>query len=356
MRDPVNHNLVIVGGGLAGMAAALALRNFPGRVALIGRQLPQAEQAAAGSLDQRSIGLSENSRQFLIELGVWESLESAAVPVSAIHISKQGSFGLSRIRASEEGVPALAWIAPASHLRQALWQGLKGQENLVCKIPATAQSLHPGDGQTPARLRVEEADGLRQITAQLIVLADGGQSSLHQQAGFSSQAIDYRQTAIVFNMAVTADTQRQVYERFTHRGLIALLPLAKNRCGVVWINSSAETQKLLAMRRTQFSRKLQETIGDRLGRITEIGSRQTYPLKLRWVKDVCHQRVLLMGNAAHTLHPVAAQGLNLSLRDVKFFAQQVLRGPQDPGRSIRQSDYRRRRRRDSRRVMAFTIA
>ena len=177
---------------------------------------------------------------------------------------------------------------------------------------------------------------------------------MHQQAGFSSQAIDYRQTAIVFNMAVTADTQRQVYERFTHRGLIALLPLAKNRCGVVWINSSAETQKLLAMRRTRFSRKLQETIGDRLGQITEIGPRQTYPLKLRWVEDVCRQRVLLMGNAAHTLHPVAAQGLNLSLRDVKFFAQQVLRGQQDPGRSIRQSDYRRRRRRDSRRVMAFT--
>lgn len=350
----IGCDLAIVGDGLAGMAAAAALRDYPGRLMLIGRQASMHKHAPENRLDQRNVALSENSRRILSDWKVWKTLAAAAAPVHAIHVSEQGSFGVTRIRADEEGVAALGWVVPARRLQQALYESMQKQKNLICKMPATARHLTKGDDQTMASLIVAEANQESRIKAPLLVLADGGQSGLSKQAGFCSRHIDYQQTAIVFNMTVESGGQQCAYERFTKRGLIALLPLAENHCGVVWINSHAASRDLLKLKQAQFRHKLQEIIGDRLGCIMELGPRQSYPLALRWAEKIWRGRVVLLGNAAHTLHPVAAQGFNLSLRDTAFLAEHLRQYRRDPGHSSRQSHYEKQRQRDSRKVMSFT--
>ena len=333
------------------MAAAVALGELPEQVALVGQQVPPQRPAAHQHGEQRNIGLSENSRRFLSRLGVWSALESAAVAVRTIHVSEQGVFGVTRIRADEEGVSALGWIVPLAQLQWALYQKVQQQKNVVQKIPASAQSLNRGDNQTMAQLSMNTAE---QLSAQLLILADGGQSGLRSAAGFSIHTIDYQQTALVFNTVVSAEMGHCAYERFTKKGLLALLPLGQNRAGVVWVQPTAQAQNLLALNAKQFCYQLHRVIGDRLGAIVEIGRRQLYPLSLQWAQQVCRGRVILLGNAAHSLHPVAAQGLNLSLRDTAFLADHAMRALQDPGRSEHQHNYEQQRQRDSHKVIAFT--
>jgi Ubiquinone biosynthesis hydroxylase, UbiH/UbiF/VisC/COQ6 family len=198
-------------------------------------------------------------------------------------------------------------------------------------------------------LDIQVGDERRGITTRLLVAADGGDSSVRDRLGIRVEGHDYGQDAVVTTVLADRPCPGQAFERFTDTGPLAMLPMPGGRYSVVWTCRPTETAELLALTESDFSARLQARFGWRLGRLSAPSPRQAYPLRLRLVRETIHERLVLIGNAAHTLHPVAGQGFNLGLRDVAALAEvlgEAARCGQDPGSADTLADYKRWRGRD----------
>ncbi|WP_200283405.1 2-octaprenyl-6-methoxyphenyl hydroxylase [Rhabdochromatium marinum] len=313
------YDLVIVGGGLVGGSLACALRDSGLRIAII-------EQVAANaprqpSYDERVIALSLGSRRIFTGMGVWPQLAPEAESIRQIHVSDRGHLGQARLSAAEEGVEALGEVVPARTIGAAIESALTSCKQIDWLRPAQVVACNLSGEQV--RLEVAGPEGLHSLAAQLLVAADGGDSKLRQRLAIPMRDLDYDQQAIITTVmpdrhpaagrAVTAGT---AFERFTSTGPLAMLPMTQGRYSVVWTARTAETPALLALDDAAFIARLQARFGYRLGRLSQPARRQAYPLRLRLARQLVRPRFALLGNAAHTLHPVAGQGFNLGLRDV----------------------------------------
>ena len=346
-------DVTIVGGGLAGTGLAAALRGYPGRVALVEARSPGVLRRDA--FDQRSIALSDASRRILDTLGLWDALAAHAHPIRRIHVSEKGAFGVTRIDAAEEGLDALAWTVPHHVLSEALHDGLRGVERFS-SARALAFTERPGSSARPGRegsvvLAVEHAGARREIETRLLVIADGG-SGLRGAAGFGVAASEYGQAAVVVNVTTEVAAGATAYERFTPHGPLAVLPLG-DRCGVVWTREKAGAETVAAWPDERFIEALQADFGYRLGRILRAGERSVFPLRLVRVSRMVMGRTAVLGNAAHTLHPVAGQNFNLALRCIAALAEGVS-SEDDPGAGEMLAAWQSRCRADVRRVTRFT--
>jgi len=289
-------DVAIAGGGPVGCALALALSGSAVSVARI---------AGEADFADRPIALSYGSRLILERLGAWSSVRSN--PIQTIHVSQQG-FGRTVMHCSDYGLPALGYVTSYSEL----------VAQLAGRTAASAQSLEDwksADNEIVLRLsRGEDEAGMR---ARLLVLADGGQNRRTRNIR------DYRQQAIVAEVTAEHPRAGVAWERFTAEGPLALLPF-EDRYALVWSVRPASAVELLGLSDSDFLARLREIFGGRLGGFTSVGPRSTFPLSLRYGKIVPAARVLAIGNAAQTLHPVAGQGLNLGLRDAWELAQMLL--------------------------------
>ena len=289
-------DVAIAGGGPVGCALALALSGSAVSVARI---------AGEADFADRPIALSYGSRLILERLGAWSSVRSN--PIQTIHVSQQG-FGRTVMHCSDYGLPALGYVTAYSEL----------VAQLAGRTAASAQSLKDwksADNEIVLRLsRGEDEAGMR---ARLLVLADGGQNRRTRHVR------DYRQQAIVAEVTAEHPRAGVAWERFTAEGPLALLPF-EDRYALVWSMRPASAVELLGLSDSDFLARLREIFGGRLGNFTSVGPRSTFPLSLRYGKIVPAARVLAIGNAAQTLHPVAGQGLNLGLRDAWELAQMLL--------------------------------
>ncbi|RMF97088.1 MAG: 2-octaprenyl-6-methoxyphenyl hydroxylase [Gammaproteobacteria bacterium] len=347
-------DLLIAGGGMVGASLACALAGLPLRAAVIERVPPASEQQP--SFDLRTTALSRSSQRVLEGLGLWAELAPQATPIRRVHVSEQGRFGTAVVDAREQGVEALGYVIENRRLGAAFFRRLERADNVELFIPGSAgEVVTDADG---LRLSIETERGPRTLRASLLAIADGARSRLREAVGIPAASRAYEQVAIIGTVAVGRPGDGVAYERFTPQGPLALLPAGGDRYVFVLTRHESEAESVLASSEAAFRDLLQAAFGFRLGRFGRLGQRSAYPLYLTRARRLTAPRCVVVGNAAHGLHPVAGQGYNLGLRDVAVLAEllaDALRaGRCDPGDPALLAAYSDWRRRDQRNVVAFT--
>lgn len=346
------YDLVIVGGGLVGGSLACALGGAGLRVCVVEAVPPTA--ADQPSYDERVIALSWGSRLILDGMGLWSAIAPEAEPIRRIHVSDRGRFGFSRLDARDEGVDALGYVAPARLLGRAITGGL-GHVDLLSPARLVGFRVQPD------RVDLEVTGGgeSRLLSARLLVAADGGDSGIRKRLDLKVKERSYGHDAVITTITADRPLAGTAFERFTDTGPLAMLPLPGGRYSVVWTARETETRDLVALSDEAFLERLQARFGYRLGRLSRPGRRIAYPLRLLLTRDPVRPRLVLIGNAAHTLHPVAGQGFNLGLRDVAALAEVVshaMREGGDPGATPVLEAYRGLRGSDQANVATLTDA
>lgn len=315
-------DVIIVGGGLAGSALAAGLAQSGRSVAVV-EAAPRSTDDRPG-FDDRTLVVNAASLNILRNLGILTP-ELVACPIRRIDITRAGAPGHLRLRAEDYGRERFGAVIIARALGRAMLAALETADLVEQFCPARVQSI-----DTEANtVRVGLADGIR-MEARLLVGADGTGSMVRRQAGIASERHDYGQSAMIFNVMADRVRAETAWERFTDSGPLALLPQPENRLGVVWIGSTAGVERLKDLADNELTRRLRGRFGPGLGSFFSPGRRITYPLVLQRTPRPIGHRVVLIGNAANTIHPVSAQGFNLGLRDAAGLID-TLAGASDPG-------------------------
>lgn len=344
------YDLVIIGGGMVGGSLACALAGTGLRLCVVEAVPLDADDQP--SYDERVIALSFGSRRIFEGIGLWPAIAAGAEPVRQIHVSDRGRFGFTRLDHRDEGVDALGYVVPARRLGRAIQDGLAAIP-MLC--PAQLLGLRvQADG---VDLEVGVGGGSRLIATRLLVAADGGDSSIRKRLGIAVREQSYGHDALITTVTPERPRPGVAFERFTDSGPLAMLPMTEGRYSVVWTTREDATAGMLRLGDEDFLARLQDAFGQRMGRLRQPARRLAYPLKLMVTRDPVRQRLVLIGNAAQRLHPVAAQGFNLGLRDVAALAEvmvEAVRSGADPGAEPTLAAYRRLRGRDQRLVATAT--
>ena len=341
---------------MIGSSLGLALRPLRLRIAVVEAVARSAEQQP--SFDDRSTALSRSSQRTFEAMGLWSEIVAGSTPIRNIHVSDKGRFGFSHIDASEQKVEALGYVVINRVLGQVLQSSLSGVDGLDLMCPARICEVASTDEEVTTT--IEEPGGRRTLTCKLLVAADGANSSVRDMIGISASRVDYEQLAVIGNVLPEKVPDNRAYERFTDTGAIAMLPIADERAAFVWMMPPADAEKLLALSDEEFTQRLQDTFGYRLGRFSQVGKRVAYPLALTKANGLIAKRGVVVGNAAHGLHPVAAQGFNLGMRDVATLCDCIAdaRDDQDAtldcGSAAILENYAEWRRSDQQKLVRFT--
>lgn len=348
----MDFDLLIVGGGLAGNCLALALKNSGLKIAIIEAQEREVLQSA--TIGDRALALAAGTVDALKTLNLWQGIEHAATHIAQIHISDKGHFGKTRLCAKKENVDALGYVITARDLETHIADQIETANNVTLYCPTRLVGLMADENAIFVSLKQGEKS--LNFTAKVVVGADGGQSSVRQLLGIEQQFSDYQQTALVTTIATTKAHQNVAYERFTSSGPLALLPIGTHHCAVVWTRKTDEAQALMLGSESDFIEQLQACFGWRLGELTLSAPRRAFPLSLIRANTMISQRAIIIGNAAHQLHPVAGQGFNLGLRDVMMLAEMLYTQSQndDIGASEFLNHFAQLRQTDQSRTINFT--
>ncbi len=320
----MHYDLIIIGGGLVGRSLACALSQAPLKIALIDaneQNLP----------DPRLIALNYGSVHFLEKLGLWPCLAPLSTPIHEVHVSHRGRFGATRLSAQTAHLPTLGSVLRASDINQALDETLSqarnpGQFTEWRPARVTTLTLH----EKKSTLTLEYQGVESRLTGNLIIAADGSHSTIRRLLSFDTHTVDYQQSALVTTTRLGRPHENRAYERFLDEGALAMLPLKDKEtqdrlCATIWTAGTPAIAALQSLEEPAFLQALQTQFGYRLGRLTGINRRAVFPLQLIQVKNPLQGNVLLIGNAAHTIHPIAAQGLNLALYEIAHLSQLLLR-------------------------------
>lgn len=348
-----DFDLLIVGGGLVGASLACALRGTGLSIGLI-EAVPMAQAAADG--ESRALALAYGSRRLFERFDVWEAIGRREItPIERIHVSDRGHFGCARLAAADVGLDALGYVVAAHDLAAALYEPLTGHERITLFCPAVVEVVAIDEHQAHVTIR---RDGRAEtLSARLVVAADGASSPVREMVGIRVVRTDYGQAAVVARANIERPHLNTAYERFTDSGPLAVLPTGTDRCTVVWSARTDDADAILGWDDATFRDRLQERFGDRLGRFDHIGPRRRYSLALTRAAEPVRPRLALIGNAAHTVHPVAGQGFNLGLRDVAVLAEILIEAcalRRDPGDPALLQRYVERRQGDTGTTTAFT--
>jgi 2-octaprenylphenol hydroxylase len=318
-----HYDIVIVGGGMVGASLACALGNSPFKVALLDQRVAPAPPAEG--FDVRVSAITLASRALFENLGAWDLMVRRRVcPVERMHIWDESGSGSITFDAAEIAEPCLAYIIENSVIHTALLERLQQFTNVHLLCPVVPKSIELAGEQASVGLR----DG-RQLVARLVVGADGADSLVRRVAGIDTQRLDLGQTGVVATVVTERPHENMARQRFLRTGPLAFLPLADaHSCSLVWSAESALAAELVALEPDAFIARLQAAFGDRLGSIRAVSARAAFPLALGHARAYCAPRAALIGDAAHTVHPLAGQGVNLGFLDAASLAEVLLAAQQ----------------------------
>ncbi|MDO6445878.1 2-octaprenyl-6-methoxyphenyl hydroxylase [Colwellia sp. 1_MG-2023] len=338
--DQNQYDVIIAGGGLSGTLSALGLASqtkadgSPLSIAII--EANDIQQTPKLTFDSRVLALSHGSVEYLKSLNVWQDIAPHAATIKNIHISDRGYYGKARLTAKDHQVSALGYVVEMSVLGQAFLskltqlQSLQKASEITSTKPLKSVTANitwfcpdhiTGINWQQDSVKVN-LNSSQQLSAKLLLACDGGQSTCRQFANIASTTKSYEQCALIANVSMAKAHQDIAFERFTESGPIAVLPLTdsgkeSHKCSLVWTLTPEQAAKLVALDETQFKLELELAFGSWLGKVEKVGERVMYPLNLVQANEQVYHRMALIGNASHTIHPIAGQGFNLGLRDVQ---------------------------------------
>ena len=381
-----HFDVIISGGGLSGSLMALSLSQLTKAdgsllsIAIV-EALPFKETSPADDIalfDARVLALSHGSAKYLDKLGAWQYLKNDACAITDIDISDRGHFAKARLTAKEHGVNALGyvidmaligkaqlkalnqntknniqWFSPDS-ITEIVWRGNLGDNN--------KETASPKNQQVNVKLKSGKL-----LSTQLLLGCDGIQSPVRKHANIEIISDDYGQVALIANVSTSKAHHHKAFERFSEFGPIAMLPLksinsnsskdGSSRCSLVWTMTPEQAQRIKELDDDAFKEVLEREFGSYLGAITQVGKRDTYPLVLMQAQRQIYHRMALIGNASHTIHPIAGQGFNLGLRDVEVMAELIegaLAAEQDIGHFSLLHAYQANRTKDQNEIIKLT--
>ncbi len=344
--NPERFQVVVVGAGLVGAATALALGRQGLRVALVERQVPPLPAAA---WDTRIYAISPASRRFLERLGAWSRLDAARVqPVFRMDVAGD-TEGALRLDAYTAGVPHLASIIESGRLQHALWQAIVDDGSVTLHCPATIATLAREDDRT----RLTLGDGTT-LETELVVGADGAASRIRDWAGLAAVTTPYGQSGVVANFACAQPHRGTAFQWFFDGDILAWLPLPGNRMSMVWSTCTSQADELLALTSVALAERVRMAGHDRLGALETLTPAAAFPLRLIRVETPVAPGVALVGDAAHGVHPLAGQGVNLGFGDAEALAEVLAQHRRMPGDLRALQVYARRRAGPVARMQAMT--
>ena len=385
-------DVIISGGGLSGSLMALSLSQLIKAdgsslsiaivEALPFKQTNPADDTAL--FDARVLALSHGSAKYLNKLGAWQYLKGDVCAITDIDISDRGHFAKARLTAKEQGVNALGYVIDMALIGKAQLKALSkntransaGTKNIHWFSPdsiaditwkeSCQENSQDETSKNKQQVTVQLNSGTT-LSAQLLLGCDGVQSPVRKLANIEVSCDDYGQVALIANVSTSQAHHNKAFERFTEFGPIAMLPLksvnsssstdGKSRCSLVWTMTPEQAEDIKSLSDDAFKVELERAFGSYLGAITHVGKRDTYPLVLLQAQQQSYHRMALVGNASHTIHPIAGQGFNLGLRDVEFMAELVkkaLAAEQDIGNFGLLHAYQMNRAKDQRQVIQLT--
>lgn len=325
------YDVVIAGGGLVGGSFALMLQAMLGETPLRVLLVDSSTFAIGGAdndqqFDARSTALSWGSRQIYEQAGIWHALAPYVTAINDIHVSDKGHMGATRLHSAGVAVEALGYVAENSTLNKVIATGLRSHARIDVSAGSSVTRVKPVQDGVSLLVERDSAASCT-VHSRLIIIADGGRSSICEQLGINIKRKAYDQQALISNIAFEKPHQGCAFERFTDTGPMAVLPLpdlaGEHRGALVWTLTEAEAPSVMALPDNKFLSALQQRFGYRLGQMTRVGERQLFPLSLNLATEQIRPGIVLLGNVAHTLHPVAGQGLNLALRDARELADLI---------------------------------
>ncbi len=315
-----DYDILIVGAGIVGTSLALALSHLPLQIALI-EQLPFKSLADPLPPMSKPLALNLASLRILQTLNVWSALEAYANPIHCVHISKSACFAQSKINAKEMGVPQLGAIIPAVRLEHELTKALlqravnkSARGTLDLYNPASCESINQHEGAWEVILSHLQAEKI--IYPRLIIAADGTHSTVRRLLNIGLKINPTSEAALTTCIDISRNHQNIAYQRFTEQGIIACLPLPDNKIGLVWTSEPQTIETLQNLTESEFLAKVQQQFSYRFGKLLHTTKPEVYRLKSCISETQAQAGLILLGNAAHTLLPIAAQGLNLGLQDM----------------------------------------
>lgn len=311
-----SYDVLIVGGGMVGATLACALGEKAFRVAIVDSQQPAMDWPAEG-YDLRVSAITRATQRILETLDVWPGILAERVsPYRDMHVWDAGGEGVIHFDSAELGEASLGHIIENRVTLKALHQKLQTLDSVTFIPGVKASNLDISDSQVSLTLDNDEC-----LSAQLIVAADGSRSWVRQQRGISVRGWDYDQAALVTYVKTAMPHQETAWQRFLETGPLAFLPLTEGYSSIVWSTSPQQAEQLKAMPEEHFAIELQAAFEDRLGHIDEVGPRAVFPLRFFETSAYVESRLALIGDAAHTIHPLAGQGVNLGMADAASLAE-----------------------------------
>ena len=331
-----NQPLVIVGGGPVGLVLALSLQQQALPVKVL-----EARKQGASHQDKRALALSYGSKIILEKLGVWGAIESKATAINTIHVSQRGSLGRTKLNAAEHGLPALGYVVSYGALMQALDATFNAENTMY---EASARAIRQGAKMAEVDFTFAGEDVT--VASPLVVVADGGRS-LENMPGIKRETKVYGHDALVSKVTSELPHGNVAYERFTATGPMALLPNGERDFSLVWTGEKVGIDRLLALDDATFLDKLHAVFGDRVGRFLTVERRMSFPLIKSQLEANTTPHLVVIGNSAQTMHPVAGQGFNVGLRDAASLVEQLRSTlPLDWGSQTMLNAYAKTRKRD----------
>ncbi|WP_024850754.1 FAD-dependent monooxygenase [Hydrogenovibrio kuenenii] len=340
----------INGGGPVGLILAIGLAAQNRQVVLVEKSLPKK----GPSFDGRVLALSYGSRLVLEQLGIWQKLEPYVTEILDIHVSQKGFMGVTHLHASEVKVPALGYSVTAFDLGQVLWEIAQQTQNIQLFTECSLEGFEQNETRVSIDIQCSKNESRPlAFDAKILVGADGTYSKVREVLKLSLEESDYGAFGFIAKIETELNPNGWAFERFTSEGPVALLPMGGHFHKAVMVVPSAKMDEVKALSDDEFIARFTEKMGERLGRFVSVSERVAYPLKETYVPQMVVGRAVLMGNASHTQHPVAAQGLNLGISDIQAFLSAV-EAENDLGNAEALLSYQTSQQTHHQKIMGFT--